>query len=74
MGVFATLGITTPSIMTLSIKNRYAECCYAECRDNLYVMLNVVMLRVMAPIQNLLLKAEYFSIPNSKVTKLFMQM
>jgi len=38
--------------MTLSIMALYIECCYAECRDYLNVMLSVVTLSVMAPFKS----------------------
>jgi hypothetical protein len=57
-GSFATLGMN--NTQHTSIECRYAECCYAECRDYLNVMLrvvrpcvimlNVVMLSVVAPL------------------------
>jgi len=42
--------------LSIDIQHNSIECHYAECRDYLNVMLNVVMLSVVAPVNELYLQ------------------
>ncbi len=51
MGLVTTLSIndTQHRLQHNSNECHYAECCYAECRDYLNVMLSVILLNVVMP-------------------------